>query len=413
MRTSARSDVANTGESSTSSSSLSRPVSSSKRPRLLSGSVIHPHPYRPHVLAQDRLVHWKTSYGLTSDNILQNLFPDQTISRWKEVMMSSVVPDTQKNYGAGLLRFTQFCDSYNISEVLRMPANEVLLSLFVAEMGAGKVRAGTISSWLSGIAMWHDINGAKWLGGRILDRTKSGAAALQPLPSSLSTRSPVTYKHMHILRAALDLSQPFDSAVWCGACLAWRGCTRLGEVLCKTHLSYDPKYNASRGCPKKRGLSSNSHHWLSLFIPFSKVKKILGEWLTFTSSNDEFDVIFAYDNHFSVNKNVPDDAPLLAFEGPNGWQPLTRVDFMNRCNSIWTAGGMESLLGHGFRIGGTTELLLAGTDPWIVMKQGRWSSKAFLLYWRSVEEILPLFIGNSLDRIDSLRKTVISSVSNT
>lgn len=67
---------------------------------------------------------------------------------------------------------------------------------------------------------------------------------------------------------------------------------------------------------------------------------------------------------------------------------------------------MGALNGHGFRIGGTTHLLLHGVDPWVVMKQGRWSSAAFLLYWRNVEEILPLFIGDSLDTLNSLKDSV-------
>ncbi|KAJ7573902.1 hypothetical protein C8J56DRAFT_902768 [Mycena floridula] len=142
---------------------------------------------------------------------------------------------------------------------------------------------------------------------------------------------------MQALHAGLDLMDPEDSAVWCGACLAWRGCTHLGEILCKTHLSFNLKFN---------------------------VRKTLSDWLTFTSSNDEFDVIWAFDNDF-----VPDDALLLAYKGSSGWRPLTHPQFMKRCNEVWDAAGMGTLLGHGLRIGGTTELLLAGTDPWVVMKQ--------------------------------------------
>jgi hypothetical protein len=67
---------------------------------------------------------------------------------------------------------------------------------------------------------------------------------------------------------------------------------------------------------------------------------------------------------------------------------------------------MGALNGHGLRIGGTTHLLLHGVDPWIIIKQVRWTSTAFLLYWRNVEEILPLFIGDSLDTFTSLKASV-------
>ncbi|KAJ7893702.1 hypothetical protein B0H14DRAFT_2334758, partial [Mycena olivaceomarginata] len=97
---------------------------------------------------------------------------------------------------------------------------------------------------------------------------------------------------------------------------------------------------------------------------------------------------------------------LFAYATRTGWAHLTRSDFLGRCNEIWLAAGMGALNGHGFRIGGTTHLLLHGVDPWIVMKQGRLTSAAFLLYWHNVEEILPLFIGDSLDTFTTLKDSV-------
>ncbi len=44
---------------------------------------------------------------------------------------------------------------------------------------------------------------------------------------------------------------------------------------------------------------------------------------------------------------------------------------MHRCNDIWTREGLQTVLGHSFRIGGATKLLLSRVDPWIVMKQGQ------------------------------------------
>src|ERR1700731_72181 len=69
-----------------------------------------------------------------------------------------------------LLRFTQFCDCHSVPEAMRMPASEPLLALFVAEEGAGQVSGGTISSWLSGLQLWHAFNNALWAGGQILRR---------------------------------------------------------------------------------------------------------------------------------------------------------------------------------------------------------------------------------------------------
>jgi hypothetical protein len=211
---------------------------------------------------------------------------------------------------------------------------------------------------------------------------------------------------MMVLRASLDLSNSRDAAIWAVASSAWRDCARLGELLVSSADSFDPSRNVTRGCPKKRGTASNNHKFIGFKVPWTKTKQSAGDWINSTETFDGVDAVSALEHHLAVNSSVPDDAPLFAYTTHSGWSHLTRSDFMNRCNEIWLAAGMGALNGHGFRIGGATHLLLHGVDPWVVMKQGRWSSAAFLVYWRNVEEILPLFIGDSLDTFTSLKNSV-------
>jgi hypothetical protein len=71
---------------------------------------------------------------------------------------------------------------------------------------------------------------------------------------------------------------------------------------------------------------------------------------------------------------------------------------MKRCTQIWDAAGILRAFGHSFRIGGSTELLLAGIPPDIVAALGGWTSLAFLLYWRKIEHIVPMHIGKAYDK---------------
>src|SRR5882724_10374057 len=48
--------------------------------------------------------------------------------------------------------------------------------------------------------------------------------------------------------------------------------------------------------------------------------------------------------------------------------------FLMQCDGIWAQEGLVLIKGHGFRISGTTHLLLLGVNVWVVMVQGRWSS---------------------------------------
>ena len=159
---------------------------------------------------------------------------------WLEVLAASVEPSTRRNYGTGLLRFTQFCDRHNISETLRMPASELLLALFVAEEGAGHVSGGTIASWLSGLQLWHTFNNAAWVGGQVLRQTRTGASALAPLSSSRPPRPPVTLLLLRTLKSGLTLSNTRDAAIWAVACTAWQDCCRLGELVPPSKASFDP-----------------------------------------------------------------------------------------------------------------------------------------------------------------------------
>jgi hypothetical protein len=97
--------------------------------------------------------------------------------------------------------------------------------------------------------------------------------------------------------------------------------------------------------------------------------------------------------HLSLNK-IPPELPLFSFHSPQGIRCLTKRKLLARCNEIWSAAGIPTASGHSFRIGGTTELLLAGVSPSVVQSLGRWSSDAFLRYWRSLELIAPLHIEN-------------------
>jgi hypothetical protein len=38
-----------------------------------------------------------------------------------------------------------------------------------------------------------------------------------------------------------------------------------------------------------------------------------------------------------------------------------------------------------------------GINPDVIAVQGRWTSRAFLDYWRRVESVLPLFISSSVN----------------
>ncbi|KAG2158663.1 uncharacterized protein EDB93DRAFT_1076560, partial [Suillus bovinus] len=87
-----------------------------------------------------------------------------------QVMICSLDADMHSNYGAGLLCFTQFCDSIDISEAKHMPASEALISQFTAAY-TGTFSDKTLNNWLAGLQFWHIINGATWHASHLLHHT--------------------------------------------------------------------------------------------------------------------------------------------------------------------------------------------------------------------------------------------------
>lgn len=132
-----------------------------------------------------------------------------------------------------------------------------------------------------------------------------------------------------------------------------------------------------------------------LHIPWSKTTQERGADISVTARSHRTCPLAALDRHFLVNHSLPSHAALFSYRTVSGWTPMTRAAFLARCNAIWVKQGFPDMPGHAFRIGGATELLLQGVNPDIVSTQGRWSSDAFLEYWRRIDTILPLFIASS------------------
>jgi hypothetical protein len=376
-------------------------------------NMIKPSLFRPHVSASQRLRAWKTPSTLSFHECLIQALPLSDVRALLEVMIFSLDEGTQSNYGAGLLRFTQYCDSREIPEAQRMPASENLLCGFSAAMAAGKVARSTLDSWLAGIRFWHLVNGAEWSGGDMrpgerLRAVKRGVGKLVPDTARRAKRPPVTIEHMHALRAGLNLSNAFDAAVWALACVAFWSCCRLGELLIPSVGTFNPAKHVSRSS-HRTSRSTSAATSTTFRIPWTKTTGFEGASIVVTRINEPSDPYSNLLHHLHVNSSVPDNSPFFAFlTADGGWAPMTRDWFLKRCEDIWETAGMPRLTGHAFRIGGATELLLRGVDPMVVQMQGRWRSDAFLEYWRRIDGILPLFMTNAFaeDRASLARKAM-------
>ena len=120
-------------------------------------------PFQPQVMAVDRLFSWRTPYSLSHDESLLAELPLALAQSAKMSITGALATSLRSTYAAGLLRFSKFCDTWQISESACMPASYALLCMFIGNF-KGSTSGRTIRSWLSGICAWHLANHAPWYG---------------------------------------------------------------------------------------------------------------------------------------------------------------------------------------------------------------------------------------------------------
>jgi hypothetical protein len=294
-------------------------------------------------------------------------------------------PSTLGKYEGGFNKFTAFCNRENIPTDRCLPASESLLCAFAAS-SVGVHAGDTISSDLSAVHAWHIINDAPYYGGLRLKYTIKGACNLTPDASKRPLRPLVSWEMLQMLVRELDQGSAEDICVLVCALAATSGQACLGELLSNSMSFHDPSRHPSVSDLQPPVTKGGSR---ALKLPHTKTTGTTGDTIFLCSQNDCTDPNTIINKHLKINQ-LPPHYPLFSYRCHGGHAALTKRKFLKRCNEIWSQYGLPTFTGHCFHIGGTTILLLRGVSPYIIKTMGRWTSDAFLKYWRSLEILAPL-----------------------
>ena len=293
---------------------------------------------------------------------------------------------TLNRYSGAVELFLRFCDDEGIPNHLRFPADEFVLCAFAAS-SLGRHARSTVSSRLAGLKAWHVAHNVDWKGSARLRYILNGIHNMVPRGSKQPLRPPINARMLIQLIEALDLSSSFDMAVTACAVAAFWGQCRLGELL-PTSSALPLSILFPTRSAFVRSLRNPKACLLRL--PHTKTHS-QGQDVVLVDQRHPINPIFLLKSHLRLN-NIRHDSFLFSYTLAGKLQPLTKSSFLQRCNQIWQTLGYPHTTGHCFRIGGTTELLIAGTPPDVVRATGRWSSGSFLRYWRSLDDIAPRHI---------------------
>ena len=310
----------------------------------------------------------------------------QSKSHVSRVIQSGWAVSTIKRYSGAIKQYMNFCDVEGVPAHMRFPANEFVLCAFAAS-SAGRHARSTPRNRLSALKAWHVAHNMQWKGSSRLRYVLNGVHNLAPGSSRRPPRPPVNAKMIAQLVQQLDRDSPLDVAVAACAATAFWGQCRLGELLPISSTAVPPSPLPIRSGFKR---SIRNPQSCILHLPRTKTHRH-GQNIVLVDQRASVDPISLLKRHLRIN-NVPNAAHIFAYSTENGHTSLSKATFLRRCNEIWQLFGYPHTTGHCFRIGGTTELLLAGTPPDVVKAMGRWSSDSFLRYWRSLDDLAPQYV---------------------
>ena len=303
-----------------------------------------------------------------------------------EALQGGWATSTFKRYAGVVDQFIRFCDMEGIPDHLRFPADEFVLCAFAAS-SVRRHSVTTPRNRLAALKAWHIIHNMEWKGSLRLRYVLNGVHNLAPDSTRCVPRLPVNAIMISQLVQRLDPNSPVDVAVAAGAATAFWGQGRLGELL-PPNLSPSSIIHLPTRSDFKRSL--RNPHSCILRLPRTKTHPH-GQEIVLVDQHAAIDPISLLKRHLWIN-NIPNDAYIFSFRTDTGLRPLTKSVFLRRCNEIWHPLGYPKTTGHCFRIGGTTELLVAGTPPDVVKAMGRWSSDSFMRYWRALDDIAPKYV---------------------
>ena len=256
-------------------------------------------------------------------------------------MSNAWASSTRESYSAGLLVYHVYCDKKGISEELRAPASQDIITSLVASL-AGSYSGSTISNYVHGIRAWHVLHGLQWKLDRLeLEAVLRAAERLTPSSSKRKKRQPYTPEFIARLRLQLNLEDPFDVAVFACLTTCFYAAARVGEFVIPRLDSFSPSHHVTTACIHV-DRDPNGLEVVVLHLPHTKAAPLEGEDVYWSSHPGPTDPFEALENHRRVN-NPPPAAHLFAYQHNGRLRPLTKTAFIKRLATAAQQAGLEPL----------------------------------------------------------------------
>ena len=298
---------------------------------------------------------------------------------------------TWASYGSAVNNLRRCEEETGIDMSLPFDSNKVLE--FIAWMKARNLKSKSMSSYLSGIRMYHIASGFTEgvLREPLVKLILKGQANLEKIESLIGRKKgklPVTINVMKLLKVRLGkVSWPMWEVrlLWAVMTMAWSGSMRVHELLSKKKSSFDAQTTLVWRDVKfaKVKIEKKEVETIVLHVKSPKIDRVgAGDDIAISELGNFMCPLSAFHKYRDEIK-LKEDAGMPVFRVKSG-ACFTGADLNQKLKKLIgdlgdkIPGGVVT--SHSFRAGVASEMAKRGHSEEELMAVGRWSSQAYQLY---------------------------------
>lgn len=299
----------------------------------------------------------------------------------KALIQGAFSPSTLVTYKRAFHIFEQFHVTYFSSQPI-LPANNAIMSNFIAYLYCKNYAPATIVTYVSGLAAMHRL--LSWPDPTQSFLVKKLLTGAQKAIGSNDSRLPVTKPILQKLLASLKHSNldRFTKALL-GAMftLAFHALLRIGEIAVRSTAS-DPNHVLQFSNLKVFTNRLKNPKALEITLENWKHKNLAPNfhiWIRAASKGGKICPVHHMVKYLALRGKK--SGPLFCLS--NG-SPCTRSHFSKLLQQCLQKTNLSTkfIKGHSFRIGGATTAAALGTSEEYIQRLGRWKSSAYKKYIR-------------------------------
>ena len=333
-----------------------------------------------------------TDQGLVQESALTNrLKSEKSAKALAQLANFGLASRTWASYGSAVSNLKKCQEETGVDMALPFSPDKVLE--FIAWMKARNLKSRTMSSYLSGVRMYHIASGFQEgvLREPIVKLILKGQANLEKVEKLVAGRKgklPVTMKVMKLLKLRLGkVAWPMWEVrlAWAVMTVAWSGSTRVHELLSKQKKSFDMQTTLLWKDVKfaEVKIDGKKVETMEIFIKSPKVDRVgAGDNIVVAELGNFMCPISAMKKYREEIK-MKEDPDMPVFRVKSG-DCFSGAEFNQKLGSLTgdlaekVAGGVVS--SHSFRAGVASEMARKGHTEEELMAVGRWSSQAYRHY---------------------------------